>query len=71
MTVPEIPLGLGIKFHMSQGAALRLEFNDTFIFSGGSGFNSVQDLSITGGLEFRFGGGRRSYWPWNPAPSSW
>ena len=71
VTVPDIPLGVGLKFHVSEAAALRVELNDTIIFSGGSGFNAVQDLSLTGGLEFRFGGSRRSYWPWNPAPSNW
>jgi hypothetical protein len=70
-TTADIPLGVGLKFHCTESAALRLEVNDTIIFGNGSGFNSVHELSVTGGLEFRFGGSHRAYWPWSPESSSW
>jgi hypothetical protein len=69
-TVPDIPLGVGLKFHVSELAALRLELNDTIIFGNGA-FNTLHDVSVTGGLELRFGGSRRVYWPWTPAMGSW
>ena len=37
VTVPDIPLGVGLKFHVSEAAALRVELNDTIVFSGGLG----------------------------------
>jgi len=66
-----MPVGLGVKYQHTDRLALRLEFNDTVVFAGGSGMNTVNDFSITGGLELRFGGSRRSYWPWNPGASVW
>jgi hypothetical protein len=70
-TVPDVPLGIGLKYLCSDATALRFEVNDTIIFGGQMGFNNVHDLSLTGGVEFRFGGRRRSYWPWIPAQSGW
>jgi opacity protein-like surface antigen len=70
-TTAEIPLGVGLKFHCTESTALRFEVNDTIIFSNACGFNTLHDLSVTGGLEFRFGGSRRAYWPWNTTPSNW
>ena len=28
-------------------------------------------LSLTVGVEYRFGGTRKAYWPWNPGKSYW
>ena len=63
-----MPVGAGIKYHCSDALALRFDVTDNVAF-GGSGINTLHQLSITGGLEYRFGGSRKSYWPWNPARS--
>ena len=31
----------------------------------------MHSLSLTTGLEFRFGGTRKAYWPWNPGLLYW
>ena len=45
---------------------MRLECCDDVIFAGNAGFNTSNDVSLTGSLEIRFGGSRKNYWPWNP-----
>jgi hypothetical protein len=66
----DMPLAIGIKYLCSDQLALRLEFNDT-ILVGNSDLETVHDINLTLGLEARFGGSRRSYWPWNPGDRYW
>lgn len=66
-----IPVGLGVKYQQTDRLAWRLECSDTVIFCGGSGVNTLNDFALTAGLEYRFGGNRRSYWPWNPGTNFW
>jgi len=61
----DMPLAVGIKYLCSDQFALRFEVNDT-ILVGNSDLETIHDFNITLGLEARFGGSRRSYWPWNP-----
>jgi len=61
-----IPVGVGLKYLRNERLAFRLEFTDTMIFAGEGSINTLHDLTLSGGVEFRFGGSRRSYWPWNP-----
>jgi hypothetical protein len=70
-TVADMPLALGIKYLVAERLALRFEVGDTIVFGGGAGFNTVSDLTVTGGIELRLGGGRRSYWPWVPGDHAW
>lgn len=65
-----IPFGVGVKYLWTDRLALRFEANDMIIL-GTDGAETAQDLSFTGGLEIRFGGSRRSYWPWNPGDRYW
>jgi len=59
-----MPVGFGIKFRRLTDPVFRLEFTDNIIFP--SRFNVTHHLALTAGLEFRWGGPRRRYWPWNP-----
>lgn len=70
-TTLELPFGAGFKYRYSTRIAMRFEVLDNFSF--GSGIQSpMNNLSVTAGFEYRFGGGtRRSYWPWNPSRSWW
>lgn len=70
-SVAGLPLALGVKYRCTDRLALRLELCDDVIFSGQTGFNNLNDFSLTGALELRFGGSRRSYWPWDPSHSAW
>ncbi len=62
-----VPWGVGLKYRHSDWIALRFDFLDNVAFGGRAGFETMNNLSLTGGLEFRFGGTRKSYFPWNPS----
>ena len=68
-TVFAMPLALGLKYRSSSCTAVRLELADNIAF--GNRFDVVHYVSLTGGLEIRFGGSRVAYWPWNPGRHYW
>lgn len=70
-TVFALPLALGLKYRCSDWLALRLELADNMAFGSGSGLNTLHNLSLTAGVEIRFGGTRKAYWPWNPGRHYW
>jgi len=70
-SVIDIPLGVGVKYHVTDRLGLRLEVSDDLIFGVPGGFNTLHNLSVNGSFEIRFGGARRSYWPWYPGMNSW
>lgn len=69
--VLSLPLGVGLKYRWNQRIALRLEVLDNMALGGGSQLDDMHNVSLTGGMELRFGGRRPSYWPWNPSNRIW
>lgn len=65
-----VPVGLGLKYLWTDRLALRLECLDD-IALGTGGISTVQDVSLTAGIELRLGGARRLYWPWDPGRQYW
>lgn len=66
-----MPVGGGLKWRLNDWLALRCTLSDNIALSGGSGMNTLHELSLTGEVEVRFGGSRRTYWPWNPGKFYW
>ncbi|HEY2147202.1 MAG TPA: outer membrane beta-barrel protein [Pirellulales bacterium] len=62
----ELPLGIGMKYRLHDWLSLRAEVTDNLAL-GSSGLATMNNFSFTTGMEFRFGGAHRSYWPWEPA----
>ncbi|MEX2139736.1 MAG: outer membrane beta-barrel protein [Pirellulales bacterium] len=62
-----LPWGVGLKYRQSDWIAMRFDLLDNVAFGGKAGFETMNNLSLTAGLEFRFGGTRKSYFPWNPS----
>jgi outer membrane protein with beta-barrel domain len=62
-----IPLMAGLKYRQSDWITMRLDVTDNIAFGGRAGFETMNNISLAGGLEFRFGGTRKSYFPWNPS----
>lgn len=60
-----MPIGVGMKYLIYRNSAFRLDLTDNIAFSAGP-MDTQHNVSLTAGLEIRFGGVRRSYWPWNP-----
>jgi len=66
-----VPLAAGVKYRCNDWLALRMEFADHIAFGGGAGMETMHNLTLTGGVEVRFGGSRRAYWPYNPGRHYW
>jgi hypothetical protein len=62
-----VPWGIGLKYRQSDWISLRFDLLDNVAFGGKAGFETMNYLSLTAGFEFRFGGTRKSYFPWNPS----
>jgi hypothetical protein len=60
-----LPLGVGMKYLIHPTTAFRMELMDNIAFSTGP-LDTQHNITLTAGVEIRFGGVRRSYWPWNP-----
>ncbi|HID75185.1 MAG TPA: hypothetical protein EYP56_04220 [Planctomycetaceae bacterium] len=70
-TVLGLPVAVGVKYRLDEVVVLRGEVADNIAFGSGHGFNSLHNFSISGGIEVRFGGPRKAYWPWNPGRHYW
>jgi hypothetical protein len=64
------PFGVGMKYSLRRWLAARVEFTDQFSW-GNHGVATQHNLTLNFGLEFRFGGKRKAYWPWNPNSHIW
>jgi hypothetical protein len=62
-----LPWGVGLKYRWDDRLAIRVELLDNVAFGAPGGLVTMNNVSLTGGAEFRFGGPRKSYWPWNPS----
>ncbi len=68
-TLLGLPIGVGVKYYWTPRFIFRADLTDNLGFGGP--INVVSNFSFTGGIEVRFGGPRRSYWPWNPGRTIW
>jgi hypothetical protein len=64
------PIGVGIKCPIRPWLAARAELTDQLAF-GDSNVHTQHNLTLTFGLEWRFGAHQRSYWPWHPSRHIW
>jgi hypothetical protein len=64
------PIGIGIKYPFRRWLAGRAELTD-HLSVGHNGLPTQNNLSLTFGLEWRFGIHPRSYWPWYPSRHMW
>jgi hypothetical protein len=65
-----IPIGIGLKYPVRHWLAARAEFADQLAL-GNDGVATQHNVTLTFGLEWRFGARPRSYWPWNPSRHIW
>ncbi len=70
-TLFTLPFGVGMKYWMNDFLAARIEAADFMAFGGGQTLELIHNVTVIGGLEVRFGGPRRAYWPWNPGRHYW
>lgn len=65
-----VPWGIGLKYQWKDWLVLRADLTDNWYF-GGTHTATQHNFSLTFGVEARFGGSRRNYWPWNPSRYLW
>ncbi len=70
-TLATLPIGGGVKYMVREWLVLRADLTDNIAFGGNSGLDTMNNFSLTGGVELRFGGSRPSYFPWNNRSYFW
>jgi hypothetical protein len=63
------PLGIGVKYPVRRWLAARTELTDHITVN--DDYPTQHNVTLTFGLEWRFGAHPRSYWPWNPDRHIW
>ena len=69
-TCLSLPLGMGLKYLCSERLSVRLDLLDDIAFRTDQ-LETQENISLTAGVEVRFGGSRKVYWPWDPGRSFW
>lgn len=69
-TLLAMPIGLGVKYQYRRWLAARLELLDNIAFAN-DGLETMHNVSLTLGVEVRWGVHPRSYWPWHPSRHIW
>lgn len=69
-TLATMPFGAGVKFHQFPWLVWRLEILDNLAF-GADQISTMNNVSLTAGMELRFGARPSSYWPWRPGRVVW
>ena len=69
-TCLSLPLGMGVKYLCSEQLAVRLDLLDDIAMSSNH-LQTQQNVSLTAGVELRFGGSRKLYWPWDRGKEFW
>jgi hypothetical protein len=64
------PVGFGVKYPIQRWLAARAELTD-YLGVGHHRLNAQNNVTLTFGLEWRFGAHPRSYWPWQPSRHIW
>lgn len=62
-TMLTMPISAGMKYYIQPWAILRLDLSETIVFPG-SDIDAHAQFMATVGTEFRFGGKRTKYYPW-------
>ena len=65
-----IPIALGIKYQFRRWLVWRAEFANNLAI-GQNQTNTLNNITLTFGLEGRFGGRPTGYWAWHPRGHAW
>lgn len=70
-TVFGLPWGIGFRYRWTPQWSCRVELLDNVAFGGSELIETMHNITLTGGIEYRFGGSHRTYWPWDPGREHW
>ncbi|GMQ80363.1 MAG: hypothetical protein BMS9Abin04_342 [Planctomycetia bacterium] len=65
-----LPVGGGVKYLVRHWLALRADILSN-IAVGADGLSTMNNTTLTVGMEVHWGAAPRSYWPWNPGHHVW
>lgn len=65
-----VPIGVGMKYQFRRSLVWRAELVDNVAF-GSNSTDTMNNLTLTFGLEARFGGRPSGYWAWHPRGHAW
>jgi hypothetical protein len=69
-TLATLPLGGGVQFHQWPWLVWRIEFLNNLAF-GADDISTMNNVSLTAGMELRLGARPASYWPWRSSRTIW
>jgi hypothetical protein len=69
-TLLGMPFGMGLQFMQTHWLAWRLEVTDNLAF-GSEGFDTMNNIVLTAGMNIRLGAKPNSYWPWRSSRNIW
>ena len=69
-TLFTMPYGMGVQIMQSPSVIWRFDVLNNLSF-GADGVNTLSNLSLTAGMEFRLGSRPSSYWPWRASRKFW
>ena len=65
-----MPMGVGLKYYYSPWCTIRFDVVENFAY-GSHTLENQANFSLMGGVEYRFGGRRPSYFPWHGNTVGW
>jgi hypothetical protein len=65
-----IPIGIGLKYYAGPWFTIRFDIVDN-IALGNDRLSGMNNFALLGGVEYRFGGRRPSYFPWHANTTYW
>jgi hypothetical protein len=69
-TLATMPFGAGVQFHQWPWLVWRLEVLNNLAF-GADQISTMNNISLSGGMEWRLGARPASYWPWRTSRKIW
>jgi hypothetical protein len=69
-TLATMPFGAGVQFHQWPWLVWRLEVLNNLAF-GADQVSTMNNISLSGGMEWRLGARPASYWPWRTSRKVW
>jgi len=69
-TLATVPLSTGLKYYWKNWLTLRMSLTDNLAL-GSEGLDTMHNVSLTGGVEVRWGGARPSYFPYHGSLHVW
>jgi hypothetical protein len=69
--IPTVPIGAGAQYRLDDWLIVHVALHDNVTLGQQVDLDLMHNVTLAGGLEFRFGGSQNTFYPWNPARNGW